>query len=249
MKVIEPHQSRRERLLRTWNSWSPQVKAAVIGAIVVLAGRLLFKAKTAKMETGAASKEELRQAPPVKESQLQAALAKYKELYNYSTDVLLKEHERFHRADEKATKYAAIFVFLIGIVTYFDKWLFQYFLESLQPNSPATVPDLAWQFAALAAGAAALITSMFGWFLSHHVIMLRPYQSRPLNAETIAFFDKQTLLNIYYSFAKANSQAYLANVVDTNKKYRLLAWAYRLMLLVLSLSALIMVFYSWRSLP
>jgi|ERR1035437_1354439 hypothetical protein len=66
--------------------------------------------------------------PDAQEKLDQQALQKYRELYNYSTDILLKELERFNRADEKAAKYSTAFVFLLGIIAYFDKWI----LDKLQ---------------------------------------------------------------------------------------------------------------------
>src|SRR6266568_629209 len=68
---------------------------------------------------------------------LREAIEKYKELYQYATDILNKEHERFNRADDKAAKYSTLFVFLIGMVLYFDKWI----LGSLQwPEFPISLP-------------------------------------------------------------------------------------------------------------
>ncbi|HAO79109.1 MAG TPA: hypothetical protein DCQ92_09070, partial [Verrucomicrobia subdivision 3 bacterium] len=71
----------------------------------------------------------------------QQALEKYKELYNYSTDILLNELERFNRADEKAAKLSAAFVFLLGIIAYFDKWVFNKLQWSDFPTGlPADLP-------------------------------------------------------------------------------------------------------------
>jgi hypothetical protein len=174
----------------------------------------------------------------------QEALEKYKELYTYSTDVLLKEQERFNRADEKASKYSTTFVFLLGIVAFFDKWV----LDNLKwPDFPLALPsDMALSMAAVV-GLFALLTSAAGWFLTNHVIKLRPIVSRPLNQEILDFFENQPLLNIYYGFARENSKAYVRNKEATDRKYAFLKWAYNLMKLVLALLAVLIVMYCLHS--
>jgi hypothetical protein len=170
------------------------------------------------------------------------ALAKYKELYAYSTDVLLKEHERFNKADEKAAKYSTMFVFLLGIISYFDKLIFD---RIKWPDCPIGIPP---EWPVMTVGALALILSMVGWFMSNHVIVLRQIASRPLNQEVLAFFDAQRLLNIYDSFARRNIESYGANQLVTDKKHRMLLWAHRLMqLVVLCLVELVFLYclYSW----
>jgi hypothetical protein len=72
---------------------------------------------------------------------------KYRELYLYATDILLKEHERFNRADDKASKYTTMFVFLIGVAIYFDKWIFgslkwPEFPVRLSPTGQAVTPSV-----------------------------------------------------------------------------------------------------------
>ena len=119
-------------------------------------------------------------------------MAKYKELYTYSTDILLKEHERFTRADEKASKYSTMFVFLLGVVAYFDKWIFDKFPWT---DFPVRVPE---EWPLYVTGVTALLLSAAGWFVTIDAIKLKPFVSRPLNQQMLDFFEKQSLINIYY---------------------------------------------------
>jgi hypothetical protein len=175
----------------------------------------------------------------------QRALDKYRELYTYSTDILLKELERFNRADEKAAKLSATFIFLLGIVAYFDKWFF----SKLQwPNFPIELPPDRPLFMASLVGLLALILSAIGFFLSCSVIMTRPVVSRPLDQSVLDFFENQPLLNIYYGYARENSNAYEKNKKATDQKYTILNWSHLLMKLAfLSMAELFIMFclYCW----
>jgi hypothetical protein len=173
------------------------------------------------------------------------ATEKYRELYSYSTDVLLKEHERFNRADEKAANLTTMFVFLIGIVAYFDKWV----LDELKWHEfPIALPsDLSLCMAGVV-GLLALMASAAGLLLANHAAKLRPIVSRPLNHEILGFFEKQTLITIYYGMAREMVEAYSKNRPATDKKYTLLIWSYRSMGLALLLLAELLVMYclySW----
>lgn len=153
--------------------------------------------------------------PPNEASQpspYQRAIDKYKELYAYSTDVLIKEHERFNRADEKAFRYATTFVFLIGAYAFFNKAIIE---EILPPREL-----LEWMLVAL--GVVGLIVSLWGWYGANSVIRLFPYVSRRLDDDMIAFFRKENLLNIYYGLAKENSAAYQENLLFAQKKHQIL---------------------------
>lgn len=145
-------------------------------------------------------------------SPYQRAIDKYKELYAYSTDVLLKEHDRFNRADEKASKYATTFVFLIGAIAFFDKAVIE---EMFPPCEPI-------EWALVGFGIAGLTVSLWGWYGANSVIRLHPYVSRRLDDDMIKFFRKESLLNIYYGLAKENTDAYQENLRFADTKHRLL---------------------------
>ncbi len=177
------------------------------------------------------------------EKEIETATTKYRVLYEYSTDVLLKEHERFNRADDKAAKYSTVFVFLIGIFAYFEKWSFDRVVK--QPDSYMDIPV---EWPVMVVGAIGLCLSGIGWFSANRVIMLRPYASRPLNKETSEFYDNNTLLNIYDSCARRNITAYEENTRTTMKKYAILTFTHKAMRLGLLCLADLIVLYALYSL-
>jgi hypothetical protein len=130
-------------------------------------------------------------------SPYERSIDKYRELYTYSTDVLLKEHDRFNRADEKASKYATTFVFLIGAIAFFDKAV----IDDMLP------PTNLLEWLLLLFGVAGIFISLWGWYCANAVIRLHPYVSRRLDEEMLTFFRNQTLLNVYYALAKENTKA------------------------------------------
>ena len=171
------------------------------------------------------------------EKLVQEALEKYKELYSYSTDILLKEHERFNRADEKASKFATMFFFLIGAVAYFDKWIFD------RLTWPHNLLSLLLDLPLIMVGLITLIASAVGLLLAHHVIKTRPVVGRPLDRDVLDFFENETRITIYYGLAKENSNAYAENKKATNAKYAMITWLYRIMILVFALLAVLAVMY------
>lgn len=142
-------------------------------------------------------------------SPYQQAIDKYKELYAYSTDILLKEHDRFNRADEKASKYATTFVFLIGAIAFFDKAAMD---EMIPPHGIV-------EWLVVLFSVSGLIIALLGWYGASSVIRLHPYVSRRLDSEMISFFRGESLLNIYYGLARENTDAYQENLKYAAKKY------------------------------
>lgn len=175
------------------------------------------------------------------EKLVQEAIEKYRELYSYSTDILLKELDRFNRADEKASKYATMFFFLIGLAAYFGKWI----VDRIKwPGFPLSLPS---GLPLLLIGLGTLIVSAVGLFLAHHAIKLRPVVSRPLNQEMLDFFERETRITIYYRLAQENSKAYEQNRRATDMKYTILKWLYYLMIVVFVFLAGLTALYCWYS--
>jgi hypothetical protein len=184
--------------------------------------------------------QENRQIPAetvASEKQELDALEKYKELYQYSTDVLLKEHERFTRADEKASKYATMFFFLIGVVAYYDKWIFD------RLHWPNNCLILLLDIPLIALGLLALILAFAGLIVAHHAMTIRPVVSRPLNQAMLDFFENETRITIYYGLARENSNAYAENKRGTDAKYEILKWSYYIMILVFVLLTVLSLIY------
>lgn len=171
------------------------------------------------------------------EGQVEDGFERYKELYQYSTDILLREHERFNRADEKAATYSTMFFFLIGGVAYYDKWIFD------RLHWPCNILNLFLDFPLIAIGLLALGLSFLGLILAQHTIRIRPIVSRPLNQAMLDFFENQSLVTIYYGLARENSNAYAKNRTATDAKYTLLKWSYFVMVAVFVLLALLTAIY------
>jgi hypothetical protein len=181
-------------------------------------------------------------ASPRPQDDAQNTIAKYKELYDFATDVLLKEHERFNRADEKASKFATMFVFIIGAAGYFDRWVFSGLTWPDFPNGlPSHIP-------LIIVAVLVMVISSIGLFLVHHAISVRPVYARPLSHKVLDFFEEKSLVTVYYAWAKRYSAAYEDNKKATDKKYSILTWAYRLMFLSFALLAELTIMYclySW----
>ena len=59
-------------------------------------------------------------------------LEKYRELYSLSKEVYNSELDRFHRVEDKASRYLTCLTFVIGIFGLFGKWIIT---EALPPSS------------------------------------------------------------------------------------------------------------------
>lgn len=172
------------------------------------------------------------------QAEMLEATEKYKELYQYSTDVLLREQDRFNRADEKASKYATMFFFLIGAVAYYDKWIF----GRLNWTHPCVV--FFFYLPLIAVGLLALLLSLIGLFLAHHVIKSRYLKGRPLNQKMLDLFDSdETRITIYYGLARENSEAYANNKKATDYKYHLLKRTHQVMVSVFVLLVFLSILY------
>ena len=134
---------------------------------------------------------------------------KYKELYDYATAVLLKEHDRFTRADEKAAKFSGMSVFLVGVNAFFTKAIID---GALPPRN-----CLEWLLVSV--GAVALLSSAAGWYVSNSVIRLNRFRSRRLKQDMLDFFTTNRLVDIYYGMTKRIMIAYHENVGITDGKY------------------------------
>jgi hypothetical protein len=137
---------------------------------------------------------------------------KYKELYDYAMDVLLKERDRFNRADEKAAKFSGMSVFLIGVNAFFSKTIID---TALPPHG-----SLEWLMVVV--GAVALSFSASGWYVSNSVIRLSKFRSRRLDQDMLDFFRTNKLVNVYYALTKQIAAAYRENLGITDRKYHII---------------------------
>jgi hypothetical protein len=137
-------------------------------------------------------------------------MEKYKELYDYATDVFQKEHDRFTRADEKATKFAGISVFLVGVNAFFTRAV----LDTALP------PKSCFEWLMVTVGVAAISASAAGWYVANSVIRLSGFHSRPLNQGILDFFRTSYLVNVYYGLAQRIMVVHQKNLAITERKYK-----------------------------
>lgn len=163
-------------------------------------------------------------------------MEKYKELYSYATDVFVKEHDRFVRADEKANRFSVIAVFLIGVNAFFAKTV----IDSALP------PRGCLEWLLVGATAAALALSASGWYVSNSVFRLRVPRSRPLNQQMLDFFRLNTLLNVYYAMAVRTTAAYEENVRITDSKYKRVRRADTILRFAVAATLAVSVLYALR---
>jgi hypothetical protein len=166
-------------------------------------------------------------------------MEKYKELYNLSKEVLNEELSRFDKIDDKAAKYLSILTLIAGVAGFFGKWLIDNFIP------PKTIAE--WALVIL--GAFLFIMLFLSWFLIFNVLRIHALVKMPLDAETIAFFDNNKLIDIYYALAKGNKDALAENRRTTDLKSRRLYHGYVSMIIsgiTLALFLSIFVVHSWN---
>lgn len=163
---------------------------------------------------------------------------KYKELYDLSIKLLFEEQNRFNRVDQKASLYLTALVFLLGLAGYFLKWTIDRFLP----------PDTLIEWLLMLIGMLLTASVVASWFIIFSIHQVHEVLKIPLTVEMIKFFEDNELIDIYYTLAKANQTAYEQNLVTTNRKFKRLAAAYRMMLctgVLLVLFSVAYGFYSW----
>ena len=169
---------------------------------------------------------------------------KYEALFQWSNEVLAKEHSRYHSADEKAAKYLAALMFFAGAYAFFAQWMVAA-LDLIPPRS-----GLDWALALIAG--VELVAIVAAWFMTFSVLRVHPLRERPLNDEVIRFFDSNSMIDIHFALARANAAALAENRQRTDRKYDRLNTSYLLMKcivwLLLALAAMYTV-HQWIGLP
>jgi hypothetical protein len=164
-------------------------------------------------------------------SELEQEMQKYKELYDYSREVFFEELSRSKLVDDKASKYITALSATIGLYTLFGKWI----SAGVFPPGESSVRWVC---------AITLILLFSALFVSLAVSILalkvRELRKMPLDEETIAYFEKNELISIYYAIAERTSEAHAVNIAITNRKVRFLTWAERLILLSAILLAVLL---------
>ncbi len=164
---------------------------------------------------------------------------KYKELYTLSNKLLDDESARFHRTDDKAAKYLAVITLLIGLQATCSKHIIEMFIP------PTTL--LEWSLLNLA-----LLTTfalVATWFVIFQTFRMHDLTFRPMDQETLDFFDNNDEIDIYYTLAKANAEALRKNQEVTNRKSKALYHGYRMLIATVSLFLVFVCLffvYSWQ---
>ncbi|MFN7138149.1 MAG: hypothetical protein ACK4UN_02300 [Limisphaerales bacterium] len=164
---------------------------------------------------------------------------KYKELYVLSNKLLDDESARFHRTDEKAAKYLSVITLLIGIQAACSKHIIEIFIP------PTTLLEWILLNLAILTTIALVVT----WFVIFQTFRMHNLTARPMNQETIDFFDDNEEIDIYYTLAKANSAALQKNQNVTDRKCKALYHGYRMLIATVTIFLAFMVLffvYSWQ---
>ncbi len=166
-------------------------------------------------------------------SNSEEGLEKYKELYVLSKEVLVEEQQRFHRVEERASRYFSLLTLIVGVDAFFGNWI----LENFVP------PDSAWKWSLAILGALLFVSTIASWLLVFRIMKIKPLTKMPLDTDTISFFRQNRLLDIYYALAKGNESALRQNRRITEMKFARLQQAHRVILFTVSLLVVFLLVY------
>ncbi len=162
-----------------------------------------------------------------------AKLEKYRDLYVLSKEVLAEEQQRFHRIDEKASRYLSVLTFVVGADAFFGNWI----LENLVP------PDSGWEWLLVVLGVLLFLSTVVSWLSVFSILKVHALTKIPLDAETISFFKDNRLEYIYYALARGNESALRKNRDVTDNKSARLYRAYNIILFTISLLVIFLLVY------
>jgi hypothetical protein len=170
------------------------------------------------------------------------ALEKYRELFTFSNALLKDEHDRFNRIDEKAVRYLSAVTLLIGVEGSLGKEI----LSGLIP--PADL--LQWLLLNIAVLSFLMLVAT--WFVIFQTLRIAELKTPPLNQQMIDFFDINKEINIYYSLAKANAEAWEVNRQTTDRKAKALYYGYQMIIGTVCLFVIFICLYfgqAWSTVP
>ena len=161
-------------------------------------------------------------------------IEKYKELYDHSSKILFEGINRFNRIDQKATWFFSFFTLLLGLLSFFVKWLL------VNSFPPSTFID--WVISIFGLTLSVLVVII--WFKLFSIHKLQNIEKPPLNDELLMFYRKHTLATIYYSMSKGMKNAHIRNTQITNKKAKILSLCYKLMIATVIILIVISIVYA-----
>lgn len=143
-------------------------------------------------------------------------IEKYRELYEYSRDMLFRQIERANRIDQKA----AIFLSALTVLTGFAGFLLKATIEEAIP--PEGTLDYIFLGAAILSG----ITVVVSWFSFLLVLRVMKLENLRLDSQTLDFFRTNRRIDIHYAISKRASEAFADNDVHIAAKLRRLTCGY-----------------------
>jgi hypothetical protein len=160
-------------------------------------------------------------------------IEKYRELYNYSKEVLAEEQSRFARLDQKASTYLAALTLAFAIYGLIATQLLGVLAESRNA--------IDWVLLGLVVTIPVLF--VVAWVEVFRVLKIQHVRRPPLGDKLLRFFDENRLIDIYYALARACSSALDENRAVADHKGTCLQRAYRWMrIAVVALVALLVLF-------
>jgi len=155
--------------------------------------------------------------------------AKYRELFEYSKEVYLEEIKRFDLITHKATQYLSVISVILGLALIFGKWLIS---ELIPPTSLLS-------HAILFTSDILYISLVISWVINFQILRGGPLRKLPLNDSVIEFFRSNRRIDIYYAYARRLKEGHSKNLVETNKRARLMMWGHRTILLAIAVLVLL----------
>lgn len=166
-------------------------------------------------------------------------MEKYKELYHLSERLLFEEQNRFTRIDQKAAWYLSALTILMGITSFFGNWM----LEKIIP------PTLIISWLILLVGVLYFISIVFAWYFLFSALKVHKTKKIPLDSEVFKLFQNHSLNTVYYTLAKGNKNARIANIKTTDLKAKKLThgyWSMIVSLILLVIFTVLIATYNWN---
>lgn len=160
-------------------------------------------------------------------------IEKYRELYNLSKEVLNEEQNRFHRIDNKAAQYLSVVTLFVGVDAFFGNWI----INNLLP------PNTVWEWILLIHGVVLFAATIVAWYTIFRVFKVHKMAKIPLDSHVISFFEKYSLLTIYFALAKRNEETLRINREATDRKSERLVHGYRMIIASVVILILFLISY------
>ena len=150
-------------------------------------------------------------------------IEKYKDLYLRSKEVLAEDLNRSYSIDTKASLFITVLTFLAGTYGFFFKNIFCNICQ------PANLIE--WLLLINVTISFGLI--VFAWFSILRILRQHCVLKVAFNDETIKFYDKNSLIDIYYATAKENKESIRKNRLVIDLKQSRLNFAYKLIMAIM----------------